>query len=158
MTDPSPHTLILGMGNPILTDDGIGPRMVQRLQADMQDERIVFQNRETGGMEIIELIAQYDRVILIDAIKTQHGLPGTVTLYTPADFKETLHTTGLHDISFLTALRLADKLKFRMPDRVHIIAIEISEDMIFSEEFSPVIQSQYPEIYRQVRELVNRLL
>ena len=92
-------TLILGIGNDILTDDSIGPKLILELQKAMDHPHVTFQTAALGGLEILELIRDYGSVIIIDAIKTKDGVPGTIYKLTPDNFKETLHLSSFHDVS-----------------------------------------------------------
>jgi hydrogenase maturation protease len=150
--------LILGIGNDILTDDGIGPKLVNKLKSKKAFTDIDFLNVFIGGLEIIELIQGYEKVIFIDAIITKDGIPGTVYHFRPEDFKETLHLSNLHDANFLTALDLGRKMEMHVPEDIHIIAIEIIEDRVFSEHFSPVIERMFPGIFERVLNLVNSFI
>lgn len=144
--------LILGIGNDILTDDAIGPKIVKRLQEDLSYDNISFLTAAAGGLEILEMIKNYQQVIIIDAIKTRDGIPGTVYYLTPENFKETLHISSFHDVSFLTALKLAAKLEIPVPGRIDIIAIEIVEDLTFSNDFSEEIAPKYDNIYSEIKD------
>jgi hydrogenase maturation protease len=152
------NTLILGIGNDILTDDGIGPKLVMDLREELAPAHVTFKTAATGGMDILELIKDYPRVIILDAIRTKDGIPGTVYFLTPSDFRETLHISSFHDISFLTALELAERLDIPIPDQIYIIAIEIVEDLTFSSEFSPPIAEKYDRIFEEVQEKVRKLV
>lgn len=149
--------LVLGIGNDILSDDGIGPRIVLQLEKEDLPSLFVFQTATVGGLEILEIISGYREVVFIDAIKTRGGIPGTIYDLTPENFNETLHLTNLHDINFLNALKLGKTLHMELPDRISIIAIEIVEDLEFSEEFSPAIRERYPEIVKEVRGYLRQL-
>jgi hydrogenase maturation protease len=152
------NVLILGIGNDILTDDGIGPRLVQDLQNENFPDGIHFQNAFVGGLEILELIQGYKMVIFIDAIITRDGIPGTVYQFRPEDFRETLHLSNLHDANFITAMHLGKKLNMLLPDKIHIIAVEIVEDRVFSDQFSPEIREKYPTLLESVRKIVFTLI
>ena len=158
MDENKNSTLILGIGNDILTDDGIGPKLIIELQKAMDHPHVTFLTAAVGGLEILELIKDYGSVIIIDAIKTKDGIPGTVYKLTPANFKETLHLSSFHDVSFLSALDLAEKMEIPIPNQIDIIAIEIVEDLIFSNEFSPPIAQKYELIYREVFDLVEKMV
>lgn len=149
--------LVLGMGNDILTDDGIGPRIVRQLEKENFPSLFTFLTATVGGLEILEMITGYQEVLFIDAIKTRDGVPGTIYNLTPETFKETLHLTNLHDINFINALKLGEKLQMDMPERIRIIAIEIVEDMEFSEHFSPQIRGKYPAILEEIREYLEKI-
>jgi len=150
--------LVLGIGNDILTDDGIGPRLVTELEKEMDNDYLDFMTLASGGLEILEMIKDYKSVIIIDAIKTKNGIPGNIYYLTPSNFKETLHISSFHDVSFLTALRLADKLEMTIPERINIIAVEILEDLTFSSSFSKPIAEKYPQIFQEVQEKVLELI
>ena len=143
-------TLVLGVGNEILSDDGIGPKLVNRLKADLPHSDVRFENICLGGLEIMEFIRGYQNVIIIDAIKTSSGKPGDVYLLSPENFKETHHLSSFHDVSFLTGLKMSEKLGFEVPEVILIIAVEIVEDTLFSESFSPEIQAKYEQIYSEI--------
>ncbi|MBN1198479.1 MAG: hydrogenase maturation protease [Bacteroidales bacterium] len=151
------RVLVLGIGNDILTDDGIGPRIVQQLEKETLPSLFAFQTATVGGLEILEMINGYQGVIFIDAIKTRGGVPGTIYHLTPENFDETLHLTNLHDINFLNALKLGKTLQMNMPDKITILAIEIVEDLEFSVDFSPPIREKFPEILQEVREFLKTI-
>ena len=150
--------MVLGIGNDILTDDGIGPKLVSDLKNKYFLQEIVFQNVFLGGLEILELIQGYNTVIFIDAIITKDGIPGSIYQFTPDDFRETLHLSNLHDANFLVALDFGRKMGYNLPDKIQIIAIEIIEDRIFSDRFSPKIEEKYIEIFLTVEKMVRTIL
>ena len=137
-----------------------------KLKVRVQRSRAQFVAGENGtnglvyqsGLEILEIIKDYQQVFMIDAIKTEKGIPGSIYLFETSDFKETLHLSSLHDISFLTALELGKKLNVNIPDQIWIIAVEIIEDLVFSNNFTPVIQEKYLEIKNEVFDFIREKL
>ena len=119
-------------------------------------EAFHFETTLLGGLETLELFSKFEKVIIIDAIKTINGKPGDIYFYTPEDFRETLHLSNLHDINFLTALELAKKLAIPVPSEIRIIAIEIIQDLDFGNEFSPPIEAQYPQILETVTDFIRK--
>ncbi len=157
--------LVLGLGNDVLMDDGIGPRLVNDIQrsfnetyTDLTAPGIHFENIFMGGLGILEFIQGYETVIIIDAIKSKNGVPGDIYQYTPADFRETTHLSSQHDASFLTALAFGEKLGFVIPKNIHIIAVEIVEDRTFGNEFTEPLQKRYDEILIRVKEIFRNLI
>jgi len=150
--------LIHGIGNEILTDDGIGPKLVKRLKDTLSRKDIDFETAFLGGLEVLEYIQGYQTVIFIDAIRTREGIPGTVYSLSPENFNKTIHLSSIHDVSFLTALDLGKKLGLDMPEFIHIIAIEIIEDRIFDDNFTPQIQGKYEAIYNEVKVIIEKLI
>ncbi|MCU0461437.1 MAG: hydrogenase maturation protease [Bacteroidales bacterium] len=149
--------LILGIGNDILTDDGIGPRLVRDLAQMNINPNFGFDVAGCGGLEIMEHIKGYDKVIFIDAIRTRTGKPGAVYYFIPSDFRETSHLSNLHDLNFLTSLKLGEILELGLPSDLHIIAVEILEDMVFGEELTFPLKNEYPRILRKVVSLIKKI-
>ena len=106
----------------------------------------------------MENIRGYKKVIIIDAIKTRDGKPGDVYYFTPGDFMETSNLSSVHDVNFMTALRLGDILNLDLPGELHIIAVEITEDREFSEDLTPSLREKYPEILEEVSSLIRKIL
>lgn len=157
MTNNKNKTLVLGIGNEILTDDGIGPKLCDFLRDKYKNKPIQFEKLNVGGLEVLEFIQGYETVVFIDAIKTENGQIGEVYLYTPDDFKETLHLSNLHDTNFITALELGRSLDFNIPKNMYIIAIEIKEDMIFSEYFTEELAVQFDTVKEKVVDYIDEL-
>jgi hydrogenase maturation protease len=151
-------TLFLGLGNEILSDDGIGPRLVKDLSKKNQGKNIDFATSSCGGLEIMECIHDYKKVVFIDAIRTLRGNPGNIYHFIPSDFKETSNLSNLHDVNFITALHLGKVLDLDMPSDLHIIAVEIIEDREFSEGLTPALDKMYPEILEKVASLTRQIL
>lgn len=158
MKEKKIKALVLGIGNDILTDDGIGPKLCDYLKDTYNELPVRFEKLNVGGLEILEFIQGYETVIFIDAIKSKEGRIGEVHVYTPNDFKETLHLSNLHDTNFITALELGNSLDFKIPQKMYIIAVEIKEDMIFSEYFTEELAVQYDQIKQKVKEILDELL
>jgi hydrogenase maturation protease len=142
--------LVLGIGNDILRDDGIGPRLVKDLRNMDHPGNLRFETCAMGGLEVLELIRDYHTVLIIDAIKTENGEPGEVYYFKPSDFRETLHLSNLHDVNFITAIELGRRIKLNIPENIHIVAVEILEDMEFGRTLSPELEIKYPEILEEV--------
>jgi hydrogenase maturation protease len=148
--------LVLGLGNDILSDDAIGPKIVYELGKEPFPSRVRFITAAVGGLEILEMVEGYQKLLIIDAIKTANGTPGDIYMLTPEAFKNTLHLYNFHDINFLNALELGRKLNMNLPSEITILAVEIVEDLEFSDRFSPVINERFPEILDEIkRYLIN---
>jgi hydrogenase maturation protease len=105
------RTLILGVGNLLMGDEGIGIHVVRRLGEKLRDPDAEIVDGGTGGLHLLEYFLDHDRVILVDAVM-DGGPPGRVSVSKPVygrDYPPTLvaHDIGLKDV--LDAVALMDR-------------------------------------------------
>jgi hydrogenase maturation protease len=134
-------TIILGMGNTLLYDDGIGIIIKRYLEKHFEDyyQDIDFVETSWGGFRIIDLLRDYDSAVIIDSIVTKKKPVGYIHHLTPKDLLPSLRLNSYHDINFITALDLAKSLKVKMPDIIDIFAVEIENNYTISEQIDPVL-------------------
>ncbi len=152
-----PRTLIVGLGNPILGDDGIGWRVAEALRELLKERHQEKQDIEIacfslGGLSLMERLIGYDQAIIIDAVQTAGGLPGQtydVCLADLPDFSAG-HMTAAHDTSLQNALKLGRKLGASLPDEIHVIGIEAERVFDFSEALSPAVEAAVPRAVQLV--------
>jgi hydrogenase maturation protease len=139
-------TLVLGMGNTILCDDGIGIYVARVLAERFQRDDVTFAEASVGGMRLLDVIAGYGRIIMVDAIKTGEGKPGDIYRLSPHDLKMSLHSGSTHDLSLLGALALGRGMGMQLPDDEGfvIIAIEVEDVLTFGEECTPAVAEAIP--------------
>ncbi len=142
------NTLILGIGNPILSDDGVGIKIARKLkEGNLQSE--VVETSE-AGLALLDLIPGYDKVIIIDSIKTEQGKPGEVYKLDLEDLKPTMDFTSSHGISIATALELGRMMGYKMPSCVSLYAVEIKDNVTFSENCTQEVEKRVPLITKQI--------
>ena len=155
-------TLLLGMGNPILSDDAVGVRLASDLKRWLpaMPSVDVVEDCSVGGLNLIEVLEGYDQLIVLDAVKTAGGVPGDWYRYSLDTLQDTLHLTNIHDVNFATALELGRCLGIRLPDRsnVHIFAVEVEDVVTFSEQMTPALERVYPELAAAVLPEVQALV
>jgi hydrogenase maturation protease len=139
-------TIVLGVGNPILRDDGVGLHVANQLKQYVNDSNITIDEATTGGMNLLDLIIGYDKAILIDAINIKGAKDGDVKRFLLNDLS-TVHSDNPHDVSFMEALKLAKRLgEKNIPSEIVIIGIVLKKNpYIFGEELSPKIASAIPK-------------
>lgn len=129
------RAVILGMGNTLLSDDGIGIILKRHLEKILgRQTDIEFCETSWGGFRIIDLLQGYDYAVIIDSIKTGSKPAGFIHLMKPSDFLPTLRLTSYHDINFITAVKLAESLNTKMPKNIDIIAVEIENNNTIAEK------------------------
>jgi hydrogenase maturation protease len=152
-------TLILGLGNTILSDDGVGIRVVEELQSRLSDPDITVLETNVSGLSLLDIMIGYDKVIIVDAIQTVGGKPGDIYQLTPDALKVSRHAASPHDVNLVTALDLGKKLGLSMPQEIVIFAIEVADVTTFSEECTPELKPVIPvcveTVIRELKEKPN---
>ncbi len=137
-------TIILGIGNPILSDDGVGIKIAQQIKERNPDLKVV----ETGGVGInlLDHVIGYDRLIIIDSIKTGDGTIGDIYKLDLDDLDASMDLTPSHGMNIATTLRLGHGLGYDTPAQIRIYAIEILDNTTFRESCTKEIERQIPTI------------
>lgn len=143
-------TLILGVGNSILTDDGVGIKIAHKLK-EGNPELEVMETSE-AGIALLELIAGYDKLIIIDSIRTEKGEPGELYKLGLEALKPAVNLSSSHGIDIATAYEIGQGMGYRMPEHVSIYAVEIEDNTTFGEECTPEVEDRIPFIVRQIAE------
>ncbi|MFZ1933186.1 MAG: hydrogenase maturation protease [Thermoguttaceae bacterium] len=146
MTDAAAtKTLILGLGNPLVTDDSVGLRVVEQLKPLLADRRDVEVSEDYwGGLRLMERMIGFDRAIVVDAIQTG-APPGTIHLLTPEGIA-TQRSASAHDVNLATALEFGRRAGARLPEnsRIRLVAIEAADTLTFGEQCTPAVQAAIP--------------
>jgi hydrogenase maturation protease len=143
--DDRPATLVVGLGNPILGDDGVGWRVAdeveRRLLADPGLGRSVgpveVDRLAVGGLSLMERLVGYERVVLIDA--ALDGRPaGTIAVGTlaEADGRLTGHLDSAHDATLSAALEVGAALGARLPATLSVVTISVRRVGDFDEHMT----------------------
>jgi hydrogenase maturation protease len=136
-------TLVIGLGNPILGDDGVGWRVVQELGPRLGDRGAEVETdcASLGGLSLMERMLGYRRVILVDSMETGQVAVGSVRAFPLEGLTNpsTGHSASAHDTSLLTALQAARAMGAEVPGRVDVVAVEAMLVYDFSEELSPPV-------------------
>lgn len=151
-------TLVLGIGNPILGDDGVGVHVAQELAKLIEDDAITVEDASTSGLNLLDIIPGYDKVIIIDAIMTEEGEPGEIYRLRPEDFSKSVHlTTSMHDANLPTVIEIGNKLMpEEMPSEIAIFAIEVEEIDEFTEEMTVRVKEAVPKVLNLVFEELDK--
>ena len=139
-------TIILGVGNPILCDDGVGIHVARKIKEKISDPNIVVDEAITGGMNLLDLITGYDKAILIDAVNIKDKKVGEVLSF-PLSSLSTTHSDNPHDASLMEAIELSKRLgNENIPKEITVIGIVLKEiPYIFGEKLSPEMEKAVPK-------------
>jgi hydrogenase maturation protease len=132
-------TLVIGVGNLLRCDDGVGIHVVNRLNevASYIDTLDVA----LGSIEILEAMKGRDRVFIVDAIQTG-GEPGTIYRVNLSGGEEPPRITHSHGVDLLTTLKLGDSLfPGQMPREIVLLAVEAEDITTLSESCTSKVQA-----------------
>jgi len=144
--------LVLGIGNPILSDDGAGIRVAQEVGEKLNDPQITVAETSEAGLSLLDSIVGYDKVIIIDAVQTREGNAGQIYRMGLQDFSSAKHFSSPHQINLVTALELGKMLDLAMPQEITIFAVEAKDITNFSEKCTPEVERAIPEVVKMVLE------
>jgi hydrogenase maturation protease len=148
-------TLVLGLGNPILSDDGVGIKAAHEVANQLNNPQVTVVETSTAGLSLLDSIVGYDKVVIIDAIQTEKGEAGEIYRMGTADFSLTKHFSSPHQINLATALELGKMLSLAMPKEITVFAVEAKDITSFSEECTPEVKRAIPEVVKMVLAELN---
>ena len=144
-------TAIIGIGNPLMGDDGAGIAVLNKLKGRKSElpGDIDYIEMGTGGIDLVHILADYDRVVIIDAAEFG-GQPAEVRKFRPSEVK-TLKTQGysLHDWDLFTSLEISKRMG-ELPDDIWVVSVQMVDA-------SPV-DHMPPQVEAAVEEMVEMVL
>jgi hydrogenase maturation protease len=151
--------LVIGLGNPILGDDGVGWRVADlveaRLGADAGDVRV--ERAALGGLALMERLVGARRAILVDAMETGSVPVGTVRCLSLAEVgcREAAHLDSAHDAPLTVAIAAGRALGADLPADVSVVAVEALHVDTFSDDLSPAVAAAVPAAVAAVLHLLD---
>ncbi len=176
---PRPRVLVVGLGNPVLRDDAVGVRLArdfrrrwERRQAEAETAAggatprpaafapEFLEECSVGGLTLVEQLVGYDRVVVLDSIRTRGGRPGDWHTFTAAALRTTMNLANVHDANFATALELGRRMGFSLPpdEQIVVFAVEIEDNLTFDERMSDALEASYPQCAAEIFEEIGRQL
>jgi hydrogenase maturation protease len=151
---------IIGIGNLLRKDDGVGIVLLERLQKQKKEllKNIEFIDGGTGGMNLLHLLAQFDIVLLIDAVDFK-ARPGQARVFSLKDIQSQKKPVMMstHDSDFLNLLRLSQELK-ELPETLVIFGVQprdISHGMGLSKEIEMVLDGLFLKLQKEILNFVK---
>jgi hydrogenase maturation protease len=147
-------TLVLGLGNELLSDDGVGIAAARSVRSGLAGRRDVdVVESSLAGVALLDLFLGYDRAIVIDAIRTRRAAPGSVFELSPADLDPVAapspHFTGLPEM-----LAVARQLRLAFPADVRILAVEVEDAATIGGGMSEPVREAVPRVTARVERML----
>jgi hydrogenase maturation protease len=160
--DATSPILVIGLGNPILGDDGVGWLVAEQVRLALENgtnkhQPIEIDSLALGGLSLMERMIGYDRVIIIDALTTRKQPNGTIYRVSLEELPDLSagHTTAAHDTSLQTALNVGRSMGAQLPEQIIIVGVEAEKVYDFTEELSSEVKSAIPKAVQIVMDLLS---
>lgn len=150
--------MVIGLGNPILGDDGVGWKVAEEVRKQLPyDMSVNVDCLSVGGISLMEHLIGYDRAILIDAFALEEPI-GSILVLKLRDLPNysAFHTTNTHDTSLQNAIELGRSMGAPLPNEVDIVGIATHRIYDFGEELSPPVAEAVSFAARVVIDLVKQ--
>jgi hydrogenase maturation protease len=149
-------TLVLGVGNTILTDEGVGPWVVERLRAlnpDVPD--VTWMDGGTLSFSIAAVVEDAEYLVVVDATELRAS-PGTVQVFVDEAMDEMLggHGRSIHEVGLMDLMNMA-RLTERLPKRRALVGIQPGV-VDWGTEPTAVVGAAMPVAARAVAELIGQ--
>ncbi|MEO0216875.1 MAG: HyaD/HybD family hydrogenase maturation endopeptidase [candidate division WOR-3 bacterium] len=145
--------LILGIGNILLKDEGVGVHVVNKLKKMPLPENVEVIDGGTAGLDLTDFIGNRKKLIVIDAVNAG-GEPGTIYRLTEENLDiRPKAIMSFHDIDFIDALHMSQTMGEK-PEEIVVIGIE-PKDISDGLELSPEIKEKIPYIIKAVMKEIN---
>lgn len=147
------RTVVLGLGNPILSDDAVGLVVAAELERRLDAEPlpgVAVRTTARGGFELIDLLAGTDRVILVDCLTVPDPAPGRIRRLGLDDVSGSARLVGGHELSVGAAFQLAAQAAIPMPRDVIIYAVEAGDATTFAEALTPAVAAAAAELAERI--------
>lgn len=163
--------LVIGIGNPILGDDGIGWRVVEEVErrwagavavglpAGLVPPPVAFRCASLGGLSLMEQLVGARRAILVDAVRTDDRPVGTVFVLPLEDLVPDAsgHLDNAHDASLRVALAAGRSLGAELPIEITVVGIVAHRVDVFGEELSRPVAAALPVAVEAVLDLLEAM-
>ena len=145
-------TLVLGLGNSIMGDDGVGLRIVQEVRRHLRDCTTVDVDEcYAAGPTLLDFIVGYDALVFVDSLVCD-APRGTVLQPKREQLPDQPATIDAHGMGLLGVLNLGENMGLHVPRKLSIVAVAVEPNMEASEELSAEVEAAIPEAVERVLE------
>ncbi len=149
MVQAKRRNLLLGLGNTILKDDGIGIYAVRGIKDRYVNKRWDFEESSLSGCKLIDIILDYQNVLIVDSVLMQSKDPGEILKFAIEDLK-TPFGQSPHYVGLPYMLKLARLMKLKIPEKIKVVAINIKDPYTIHEGLSPEIEKRLPDFIKEI--------
>lgn len=136
--------VIIGLGNELLTDDGVGIRVVRELRKRPLSNDAVLEELSVGGLPLLEYIAGFERCIIVDAVVTGRHPPGTAYRFVQGADPAPFSMTSSHQIDLAQILSLATLMGWDLPRSLTVYGVEAADITTFRDGCTEEVSRAIP--------------
>lgn len=155
LPDDASPALVLGIGNTLLSDDGVGVYAARAAAALLRDTDVEVREAELGGFALLDLLEGFDRAVVVDAVAFEQCRPGEVMIIREESLPPSLHLTAGHQVDLPTVLELGRRLGRPMPETVTVVGVQAADITTFGERCTPAVEAAIPVAARIVAGLLR---
>lgn len=147
------ETLILGVGNLLLQDEGVGIHVIRALEKETLPPHVHLMDGGTGGFHLISWLEQYQRIIMIDATLDTNP-PGTIRVIKPRYASDFPPLMSAHEIGLKDMIEVMQLSSGQLPD-IQLVVVSVADISTVGMNLTPHVQAAISEIVRTVKGLLN---
>jgi hydrogenase maturation protease len=141
--------LVLGLGNDILGDDGVGLWLVEALRRRPSLSGFDFETADGSGLGLLDLLDGHDRAYVVDCIPAEDGDVGVVERLSADELAARSVNLSSHYAGLPHVLALGRRLGLAMPD-VRVLAVRVGDPYRIGTDFSPDLDRRLPALAAEV--------
>jgi hydrogenase maturation protease len=149
------RAIVLGIGNTLVSDDGVGIYVVQELRKRIFDDRIVFDEFAGTGLDALEHLKGYDYAILVDAAKTGCCPVGSLALVPLLHPDQIPQPVSLHAVSICTAIHFGALVGLSLPRLITMAVVEVADLDTLREACTTDVEAAIPRIAAEIIEYLR---
>jgi len=140
--------LLLGIGNTVLTDDGVGIHAVRLVSEEAVQAGLSVKEAEVAGFALLDVLEGFDSVVVIDAVRLPGTAAGEIVVVDAETMPPSLHLVAGHQVDLPTALVLGRESGSHMPTEAKVVGVQIEDDRSFGTEPTAAVAAAAPKAAR----------
>lgn len=145
--------VVLGLGNPLFQDEGLGIHLVHRLMKEEISDRVKLIDGGTDALALLGIVEEAEYLLIIDAVNGDY-IPGSIKRFTGQEIPLFLSTRiSPHQIGFQEVLALAG-LRGRLPENIVLLGVQ-PESLDWGIELTAPVVNSIPQLTKMVYEQIE---
>jgi hydrogenase maturation protease len=150
--------VVIGLGNDIATDDGVGIHVANELEVELHDrDDIDVVALPWAGFALLDVLRGRRVAVIVDSLVTGTHAPGTIVPLGADALSGSVRLNSFHDINYPTVLGLGRSLGWEMPDDVAIFGVETAVADEFGETLTPAVADAVTAVVHEVKQFIDAM-